>query len=447
MSSPRLSVTHRQALKAGAGALAASGFAGTVSAHTDASCVIIYDDSPTHDYTKTFPVHQEEDAPGCFGCVSDYVRTDGALSPDQMVEMADAGFEILSHTAGHHPVGPVSLVSDVEPGETELAVRFGAHAHVTGAPLHVSDDTGASFTTTIAPRTDDQGEDVVRVDTPADTAVRADKNARIRLTAEFLHESLSESKDALEGYGVDVDYLVAPYQIYDEHAATIAADHYDAVGNGLLGAGLNDDPNPYWLNRTTMTDQTKSSVRRLARRAAEGDELLLFGSHSWDEELTQEQIRMIIRAVRAEGLTVTTLDEALHDHDILDSSSDAVADGSSTPTATSTPNPTSNPTATPTAHPTTTTPNTLTATDTPTAHPTTAPNTPTATATPGDASVEGSTPTAVQSPTAVQTPKSGSTRPSRAGQSPDRGDPVSDGLDWADDVFTSVVRSARLLFR
>ncbi|SEO46692.1 Polysaccharide deacetylase [Halogranum amylolyticum] len=299
MSTHRFRATRRQALKAGVGALAASGFAGTVSASTDASCVLIYDDSPGHDYTKTFPVHRKEDAPGCLGCVSDYVRTPGGLDPEQLVEMADEGFEILSHTAHHHPVGSVGLAADVDAGDTELEASFGVHARFAGAPLQVEDDTGASFTATVAPRTDDQDGSVVRLDTPADAAVRVDDDARVRLADDFLHESLAESKAVLEGYDVDVDHFVAPYQIYDEHAATVVADHYDAVGNGVLGSGLNDAPVPYWLDRGTMAEQSKASVRRLARRAAEDDGLLLLGSHSWDERLTQPQIRMIIWAVRA----------------------------------------------------------------------------------------------------------------------------------------------------
>ena len=429
----RLRATRRQGLKAGAGALVASGFAGTVSASTDASCVIIYDDSPTHDYTKTFPVHQEEDAPGCLGCVSDYVRTKGALSPDQLVEMADAGFEILSHTAHHHPVGSVGLASDVAPGDTELEATFSVHARFAGAPLRVSDDTGASFTTTVAPRTDDQPSDVVRLDAPADTSVRAAENARVRLADEFLHASLTESKDVLEGYGVDVNHFIAPYQIYDEHAATLVADHYDSVGNGVLGQGLNGSPDPYWLNRATVAEQTKSSVRRFARRAAEDDELLLLGSHSWDERLTQAQIRMVIRAVRAEGLTVQTLDEALHDHDILDRRPDSATGESATrspPTTETTQTPATDSTTTPTPTPAST-----------------PASTPTATATPGNVSAEGSTPTAVQTPTAMPEQRSEAPpNPSRAPWTLDAGNPLSTGLDWADEVVTSAVRSARLLF-
>lgn len=314
------SVTRRRALRLGAGGVATTGWlVGSAKAATDGKCVVIYDDSPGQDYTKTYPVHREEGAVGCVAAVTSYVRSSGALESDQLIEMADQGWEVLSHTTNHQPLGSISLLEDVEPGQTRIAVSRALHgqSRYEGAPLEFSDDTGAAFVGTAVGASHGSGRSYLELASGADAGLARASNARVRFADDYVLEVMAESKEILEGYGIEVTGLVAPYQIYDERAADLAAERYAAVANGVLGDGINEEIEPYWLNRARVVDKSKRDFERLARHAARNDALFLLGSHSWDDRLTREKIRAMIRGVRSGGLEFTTLDAMLRDEGVL----------------------------------------------------------------------------------------------------------------------------------
>lgn len=65
--------------------------------------VIEYDDSPWTDYALAFPIHQDQDkaVPGNIAAVSNRIDTPGYLTIEQMQEMVDAGWEVVSHSRSH----------------------------------------------------------------------------------------------------------------------------------------------------------------------------------------------------------------------------------------------------------------------------------------------------------------------------------------------------------
>lgn len=358
MSGPHCSASRRRALKASAGVLSASMSVRLALASADGStgrCVIIYDDSPDDDYMKPFPVHQDEGVPGCIAAVSDYINSPGGLRDDQVVEMADAGWEVLSHTVHHHPLGAVALTENGEAGDTEVVVRYGVHGRFEGAPVRIFDGHGESYVTTVEGVSEQSGPDTITVPDEAPFALDASAGAHIRFTDDYVDETLADSKAVLADYGVSVESIVAPFQVYDSYAAGRCEERYASVANGILGNGLNHDVDPYWLNRTTVVDQTREEVRSLASEAADQGSLLLFGTHSWDEDLTQEQIRMVIRTVQEEGLEIVTLADALREEGTVGSTPTV----SPTPTDSPSPTPTATPTETPSPTPTETVPSDL----------------------------------------------------------------------------------------
>lgn len=403
-------------LAASAGVLASAGVVGSGVALTPESgggkCVMIYDDCPIEDYQKTFPVHQEKDAPGGIGCVYHYLGMDDSLDVDQMQEMADAGWEVLSHTMNHQPIGWVPVSEDVSAGETEIPVSFAAHGYFRDVPVTLLDDTGTKFSQTLAGGRVQEGQDVLVLDSGAKGSLDASETARVRFTKEYINDFLRNSHQRLEEYGVEVNSVVAPYQIYDQYAAGRVSQYYDACANGILGDGINREIEPYYLDRSTMLGPSLDQIRHRAREVASDDGLYLLGSHSWNEDLTQERIGSIIDVVREEGLEIVTLEEVLTEAGVGTPTPTPTASPTATPTASPTPTSSPTPTTSPTPSPTppstpggTPSNGTRTPTDSPTPTPTRSPTpTPTATPTSTPTPTASPTPTPIDSPTPESTP-------------------------------------------
>ena len=74
---------------------------------------VIYDDRPIEDYTKTFPVHREFDAPARTVAITDEAGTEGFLSPAQLCELKDAGWKIMAYTVDHCALDEVGVTRNV----------------------------------------------------------------------------------------------------------------------------------------------------------------------------------------------------------------------------------------------------------------------------------------------------------------------------------------------
>jgi hypothetical protein len=340
--------TRRSALKAGAAVATLSALPPSIRAlstdGTGGKCVFIYDDGHETDLTKTLPVHRELDAPGCIAVVSGYLSPTGNyLAEDELQEFLDEDWEILSHMDYHRPVGQRSLTEDVEEGDTKLEVVSTFHGRFEGDPLEVVDDDGNAIRVTVEDR--DEDDDVIYIKEPASESISASANGRVRFPAEFLREKLRTSKEELQELGVQARGFIAPFGIYDEWAAGLVAEQYEACGNGQFGNGINLDIMPYWVNRTQYADLSAEELDSLAEEAAEEDAILVLGSHSWEENLTESKIREAINAARNHGLEITTLHEALVSAGAVDEPSEE------TPTETPEETPEDTPEETPTETP------------------------------------------------------------------------------------------------
>ena len=385
--------TRRSALKAGAAVATLSALPPSIRAlstdGTSGKCVFIYDDGHETDLTKTLPVHRDLDAPGCIAAVSGYLSPTGDyLAEDELQEFLDEGWEILSHMDYHRPVGQRALTEDVEEGDTELEVVSTFHGRFEGDPLEVVDDDGNAIRVRVEDR--DEDDDVIYIKEPASESISAGANGRVRFPAEFLREKLRTSKEQLQEIGVQARGFIAPFGIYDEWAAGLVAEHYEACGNGWFGDGINVDIKPYWVNRTQYADLSAEELDSLAEEAAEKDAILVLGSHSWEENLTESKIREAINAARNHGLEITTLHEALVSAGAVDEPSEE------TPTETPTETPEETPTETPDETPTETPDETPT--ETPDETPTETPD-----ETPTEPSEETPTETPEETPTGTPT--------------------------------------------
>lgn len=284
--------------------------------------VFVYDDSPVEDYTKTFPVHQEADAPACIAAVSGAIGTEGALSADTLREIESAGWEIMSHTVEHRALGTLPVTADVEPGDTRVYAGSNRHGAHPGDRVRVFDGDAHAVSTVAGQGSDETGE-YVALEGSVGTAFDAD-TAKIRYTDGRIRESLRRSRRQLEGYGTTVSNLVLPYGINGERARELVPTYYDAVANAKWdGDGLNETGslNPYRLHRVYFRpgQMTLEELEAYLDAVAERDVLGLLGGHSAYEQFTAERVRTAIRMARERDVEILTLREALADLGVVDS--------------------------------------------------------------------------------------------------------------------------------
>ncbi|SEO47019.1 hypothetical protein SAMN04487948_102571 [Halogranum amylolyticum] len=345
-------LTRRSAMKAGAAVATLSALPPSIRAlstdEASGSCVFIYDDGHDTDLTKTLPVHRELDAPACLATVSGYLSPTGDyLSEDDIQEFLDADWEILSHTDYHRPVGQIPLTDDVEEGDTKLEVRSSFHGRIGGDPLEVVDDDGNAIRVVV----DDRDDGVITLEEPAPGPVSASADGRVRFPAEFTREKLRESKEELREIGGQARGFVAPFGVYDEWAAQLVAEEFEACGNGRFGNGINEDVRPYWMRRIQYEEMSFEELDELAAEAAERNAILVLGSHSWDENLTESDIENAVEAARDNGLAIRTLHDALVAAGAVEDSSEEDDESEETPTETPEETPTETPEETPTETP------------------------------------------------------------------------------------------------
>lgn len=272
--------------------------------------VFVYDDSPREDYTKTFPIHQEEGVPGCVAAVTETIGTEGHLSEGNLREMGSAGWEVMSHTVRHRGLGTLSVTEPVEPGDTTVYTNSNRHGQYPGDPIVVSDGR-TTATARVAGRGTDETGEYVSLREPLGEAFDAD-GTNIRYTNARIRRSLRESKRQLEGYGFDVSGLVLPYDMTGAQAIRFAREWYDAVANGrYYGDRLNDaTTDPVRLRRAYFNADrmSRAELGSYLDAVAQNDALGILGGHS--HLLSAERIRTAIRMADERGVAVRTLREA-----------------------------------------------------------------------------------------------------------------------------------------
>ncbi|MFP8953670.1 polysaccharide deacetylase family protein [Natrialbaceae archaeon A-arb3/5] len=279
--------------------------------------VFVYDDGPIEDYEQAFPVHQEFDAPATAGIVTewigreDYNGTDW-MDVDHLAELADAGWEISSHTTAHTALGAFELVEDAEPDDTRIYPEQRNHGFQHGYEAEVTDGDERVRRTIVGSDTDDVGG-YLEFDESLGTSFDAGETVE-RYPADVMHEFLGDSKAELEGHGFEIDTLLAPYDIVDERTVEIAREYYDGISNVHPGSMVNDPEafDPFETNRDYFVEfTTREEVQAELDRIAEEEALGILGAHTFKEEVTSERIRETLEWVDERDLEVLTFREAI----------------------------------------------------------------------------------------------------------------------------------------
>lgn len=279
--------------------------------------VFVYDDGPMEDYTQAFPVHREFDAPATSGIVSEWIgredyQSNGCMDVEQLEELADAGWEIASHTVEHTPVGTFDLVEDADPSDERVHPEEIRHGYHRGKVLELTTDDWTIHRTITDYGTDDDGQ-YIALDEPLGRTCPAGETT-VRYPDEQMHEALSESKRDLEGLGFEIETLLAPYDNFDAYSREFVPEYYAGVANARHGSRINDPEgfDPYRTRRDyfiefTSREAVKADIDEIAERGALG----VFGAHTFKEEVSEERIRETLEWVTERGIEVMTLREAI----------------------------------------------------------------------------------------------------------------------------------------
>lgn len=324
-------VSRRRCLvSVGAGVAALAGpTVGSAGATTGSNgkLVFVYDDGYQEDYTQTFLIHQEEGVPGCLAIPSANVdRGPAFLTEEQVTEMTDAGWEVMSHGVSHEALGSVTVVSDVEPDDTRVYVD----STVPGRTPHEVEifDAEKRAVASLTGRGEDDAGGYLTLESSVGASFGAE-DTRVRFTEEVVRRVLSESRRSLGERGFDVTNFVLPYGSYDQRTLELLPEYYQAVANvrhgGINGGAAAD---PYRLGRAYFRrgSMTEAELTRHLDRVAKIDGLAILGGHSRHPKLTGERIRTAIRQAKERDIAVVTLRTALQELGIVP-----------TPTATPTP--------------------------------------------------------------------------------------------------------------
>lgn len=231
---------------AGSAVLASTPLTRPASARTDADggpagyLVFTYDDGIIEDYEKTFRVHEEYDVPGCVAASPGMLGSSNDwLDPDQLREMYDAGWEVLSHTINHRAIGEIPSTEDAETGDTEIAVASNRHGRYPGDPVVLLDAEGIVAEAVVAGRNGSGDGQYIELEEPIEADVSGN-DCYVRYTDEFTREILAESKAQLEEIGGEnqVTGFVYPYERHDGLAAEIVPENYETTPRAFTGNGL-----------------------------------------------------------------------------------------------------------------------------------------------------------------------------------------------------------------
>ncbi|WP_331236032.1 polysaccharide deacetylase family protein [Natronorarus salvus] len=322
---------------AGAAGLAWAAHAPRASATGEAAglLVLVYDDSPAEDYTKTFRVHREYDVPGCIAACPGLME-DGSgewLSPGQLREIHAEGWEVMSHTNHHRLLGEVPLEGSVEAGETRIPVRSDLQGRFSGDPLVFIDGDSRVEATAAGREREDDDERFLLVEEGLPESLSSE--AVVRYTDAFTEEVLAGSQSTLEGWledqGGRVDGYVHTYD-WVEGVRNVVPSVYDATPNGRPGRGPFNpdlDPDPLSLTRGYVETDSMDDDRVLAvlDTIATDPDFGVLAGHSNHETLPEERIRFVIEEALERDIEIVTLQEALHRLGVLEARDERIRAG------------------------------------------------------------------------------------------------------------------------
>ncbi|WP_245998482.1 polysaccharide deacetylase family protein [Halalkalicoccus subterraneus] len=319
-----------RAIGAGAAAIGVSGaLSGTGAAQDEETddepagyLSIIYDDGPAEDYDM-YRIHREYDAPGCTAACSGLVDSDESwLTTEQLEEMSDFGWEVMSHTVDHRPLGKVSIEADVEADDDRIYAQTNNQGRFEGDPIVVLDGESKAKATVVGNGEDDTGL-YIELEEPIGQRFDATE-AFVRYTDEFIEEILANSRAQLEeivGEGWITGFIY-PYERNDGFVSEAISNHYDAAPRRDKAGGLNPESSidPHALSREYMeTDRMdEDEIERFLDTVANEPDYGILAGHSQYDTLPPERLEFVLEQAQQRDIQVVTVQDALDAFGVVD---------------------------------------------------------------------------------------------------------------------------------
>lgn len=283
---------------------------------------IIYDDGPAEDY-EMYRIHQEYDAPGCTAaCPGLMDSNESWLTTDQLQEMHEFGWEVMSHTIDHRALGEVPVEVAIDEGDDRIYAQTNNQGRFEGDPIVVLGEGGEAEGTVAGNGEDDTGQ-YIELEEPIGESFAADGTV-VRYTDEFTEQILADSQTQLEemvGEG-QVTNFIYPYERNEGFAGEVVPEYYDAAPRRDGAGGLNPehDPDPHGLSREYMeTDRMdEAEIEQFLDNVANEPDYGILAGHSQYETMPAERLEFVLEQAQQRDIEVVTVQEALDVFGVVD---------------------------------------------------------------------------------------------------------------------------------
>jgi len=287
---------------------------------------LTFDDGLAGAYDSAFPVLKKYGAPGVAGIITGRVdpANDDYMTWDQIHELAEAGWEIASHSVNHARPIQIPVFYDQEPIhgwvlDSPNAPIYQAHYDYelitglfeNGRPLkevetlkELKYKPGSFFFDRIIE------ELHVRPYSPPENPSQLDIRA-------FSYErEMEQSKNDLLAHGIDVKTFVAPYNYWTNDVKEASKHYYQYA---VIGKGEDNRPgtfDPYAIKRFMIhKDDTVASLMRLVKEnAVDKNSWVIFclhgiGDNTGWEPWSADKLDKFVAWLRQEGIDIVTIAE------------------------------------------------------------------------------------------------------------------------------------------
>lgn len=295
-----------------------------VANFTGKNIILSYDDSPLSDYDFVLPVHLDLGIPGEIGVNTDRIfevsNNDKHLTVNQLLEIKQGGFEMLSHGAAHQPLSTTTLLRDAASGENTVHTNLDSlyrNAWKTSYEWILSGPDSSESIDIITNRSSDKGPYIELVmpllnSFPAYSVFVPSETG--------MNIEMKQSLDVLEEYDLGGKHISYPFGLSDDRTVEYARRYGYVTGRDAVPhinrfevdtLYIDSIGNPFEINSLDFAYLSEDFIKEQLNRSAEPNQFIIFFSHSWDQNLTADKIRSLAKIALESGFSFTTRSESL----------------------------------------------------------------------------------------------------------------------------------------
>ncbi|BBM65852.1 hypothetical protein VA249_24980 [Vibrio alfacsensis] len=284
--------------------------------------VLSYDDTPIQDYDKLLPLHKKFGIPGevaiWLNKIEDFSGQPDQLTIQQLLELQDNGFELVSHTTYHTSLGEATLIKKANKGDDKIRTNIDStfqHASYLSGQYELKGDT-IQYIKIKKIGSDEQGTYIqlskpLLFDFPA--------YSKLTISKRILEEEVELSNEYLENFGISIEHISYPFGLVDQSTVNFL--------KGSLKTGRLAIPSRNWektdfvyerhiddefrINSLDFSHADDAFLENLLSSTEEKDAFIMLFTHSWDEKYTEDKLRTVVELANKYGWKFSTRTEAL----------------------------------------------------------------------------------------------------------------------------------------